>query len=168
MGAGHIFHSPGLLARRCCRLSSNVRLHKMHFRASPILLVAMLRLRSPSPNHLVLWWHRAYSAQFPSKDIKLQSPAERGQSGDRSGSIGFSFGSAANGGDYRNRQFQSQFGPLLSHNTTPLPIPRRAAEDNVALASQIALRKNSSVHFQAQVYISMRPRPIQSLVVCGA
>jgi hypothetical protein len=25
LGAGHIFHSPGLASRRCCRLSSNVR-----------------------------------------------------------------------------------------------------------------------------------------------
>jgi hypothetical protein len=31
MGAGHIFHSPGLASHRCCRLSSNVRPHKMHF-----------------------------------------------------------------------------------------------------------------------------------------
>jgi hypothetical protein len=140
----------------------------MHFCASPILRFAMLRRRSPSPNHLVQWWHRTYSALLRSTDTKFQGQIERELSLRRSGSIGSCFGSAATGSANQNCQFQSQFGPLLSHNTTLLPSPRPTAQDNVALVSQIALRKNPSVHFQAQVYVSILLRPIQSLVVCGA
>jgi hypothetical protein len=166
-----IFCSAGPLAHRCRPLSSNVRLHKMHFCASPTLRSAMLRSRlrrAPVPNHLVRWWRRVYCVLFRNKDTNLPNSAKRGQGFRRSESIGLSFGSAAFAGVYRNRQFQNQFGPLLSHNTSIPPIATRTAQDNVALANRITQRKNLSVCFQGQIYYSLRLRQIRSLVACGA
>jgi hypothetical protein len=116
----------------------------MHFCASPILRFALLLLgrRALSPNHLFQWWRRVYSVLFRSNDINLPSPAKRGQSFRRSESIGFNFSYAAIGGVYRNRQFQIRFRPLLSHNTPILSIATRKAQDNVALANQVAQRRN--------------------------
>jgi hypothetical protein len=163
--------SPGLASCRRRPLSSNVRLHKIQFRASPVLRFEMLRsyLRpAPSPNRLVQRWHRVYSVRFRSKDTNLPNPAKRVQSFRRSRSIGFSFSSAAISGVYRNRQFQIQFEPLLLHSTSISPIATRRTQDNVTLANQIAPLKNSSVCFQGQVYVSLRLCPIRSFVACGA
>jgi hypothetical protein len=161
----------GFASRRCLQVSSNVRLHKILSRASPVRRFAMLwsRLRpAPCPNRLVQWWHRIYSVLFRSKETNLSNPAVRAQSVHRTRLIGFNFSSAAIGGVYRNIQFQNQFEPLLSHITSIFPIATRTAKDNVAIANQIVPRKNAPLCFQGKVYVSFRLSPIQSLVARGA